>query len=485
MDRRDGLDPQAWGLFIDGAWRPAGDAGECPLVDPATEEPLGRVPMATPADVDAALDAAERGFETWRRTPPYERSACLRAIGAGLRRHGEAVAERVTREVGKPLVESRAEVLASAEQFEWNAEEARRLHGEVLAGREPGVRLEVRWAPVGVVAALTAWNFPALLPARKLAPALAAGCSVVLKPSEEAPGAAFAIAAIAEEAGLPPGVLGVVTGDPPALSGQLLASDRVRKLTFTGSVPVGKQLMAQASQHLTKLSLELGGHAPVLVLPDADPRAAALACARAKFRNAGQVCVSPSRLFVHRQVVEPFQETMASLARGLRVGSGLEEGVEMGPLANPRRLEAARELVEDALACGAKLLAGGGRPASQPHGYFFSPTVLAEVPADARMLREEPFVPVAPILPFDDLDEAVARANALPFGLAAYAFTRDLAQAERLTEELEAGMVGVNDLALAAAEIPFGGVKESGIGRESGRLGIFEFLESRTLKTVF
>jgi succinate-semialdehyde dehydrogenase/glutarate-semialdehyde dehydrogenase len=454
------------------------------VVDPATEEELGAIPVATPADLEAALAAAERGFQVWRRTPPHDRSDCLRRIASKLRERCDAVAEQMTREVGKPLAESRAELQASAEQFEWNAEEARRLHGSVYPGRQADVRLEVRWAPVGVVAAFTPWNFPALLPARKLSAALAAGCSVVLKPSEEAPGAAFAMAQIAQEAGLPAGVLNVVTGRPAAISQQLLASPRVRKLTFTGSVPVGKELMRQAAQNLTKLSLELGGHGPVLVLEDADPEATAVACARAKFRNAGQVCISPSRFFVQRSIAAPFTEAFVSVARGLRVGNGMDDAVEMGPLANPRRFEAARMLVEDALACGAKLLAGGGRPASQARGWFFEPTVLAEVPPQARILSEEPFVPVAPILEFEDLDQAVERANALPFGLAAYAFTQDPRKADHLADALEAGMVGVNDFALAAAEAPFGGVKQSGIGREGGTLGIREFLEPKTVKTV-
>jgi succinate-semialdehyde dehydrogenase/glutarate-semialdehyde dehydrogenase len=472
------------GLFIDGEWRAVSDGAGLSVVDPATEEELGSIPIATPADVESALDAAERGFEVWRLTPPHERSSCLREIGSGMRRRCDEIAEQVTREVGKPLAEARTEVMACAEQFEWNAEEARRLHGQVFQGRQADVRLEVRWAPVGVVAAFTPWNFPALLPGRKLSAALAAGCSIVLKPSEEAPGAAFAMAEIAREAGLPAGVLNVVTGQPAAISNQLLSSPRVRKLTFTGSVPVGKELMGRAAQNLTKVSLELGGHAPVLVLEDADPEATAIACAQAKFRNAGQVCISPSRFFVQRSIVAPFLEAFVAVAKGLCVGNGMDEGVDMGPLANPRRLEAARTLAEDALACGAKLLTGGGRPASQRRGYFFSPTVLSEVPPEARILHEEPFVPVAPILLFDELDEAVERANALPFGLAAYAFTRDLRTAEHLIDELEAGMVGINDFALAAAEVPFGGVKGSGMGRESGTLGIREFLEPKTVKTV-
>jgi succinate-semialdehyde dehydrogenase/glutarate-semialdehyde dehydrogenase len=342
----------------------------------------------------------------------------------------------------------------------------------------------VRFEPIGVVAAFTPWNFPALLPARKIAAALAAGCSVVIKPSEEAPGATFALARIADEVGLPPGTLQVVTGEPARISAHLIAAPSVRKVTFTGSVPVGKHLMRLAAEGLKKISLELGGHAPVLVFEDAGAEGAGEACARGKFRNAGQVCVSPSRFFVHRSVVGPFGEAFAGVTRSLRVGSGLDPHVDMGPLANRRRLDAARELCDDALARGAKRLAGDERSDLPGRGYFFPPTVLAEVPAAARILREEPFVPVAPILVFDDFEEVMSRANALPYGLAAYVFTDRLETARLAAEALEAGMVGINDFAIASAEVPFGGVKESGIGRESGTLGVREFLEPKTVKTV-
>ena len=475
---------QSYGLFIDGRWRQAADAATLPVVDPATEEEIGAIPVATPADLDDALRAAESGFQRWRRVSVNERAACLRRLAEGIRAREDEIARMVTLEMGKPLAEARAEVLATADQFEWNAEEAKRIYGHTLDGREKGVRYSVRFEPVGVVAAFTPWNFPVLLPARKLAPALAAGCSVVIKPAEEAPGASFAVARIAAEAGLPQGVLNVVTGEPARISTHLIASPIVRKVTFTGSVSVGKQLMKLAAEGMKKVSFELGGHAPVLIFDDADPERAAAACARAKFRNAGQVCISPSRFYVHRTLAEPFRDAFVSFASALKVGSGMEPGVEMGPLANRRRLEAARAFVEDSRAGGAKLLAGGGSPAGIRRGYFFSPTVLSDLAEDARMLSEEPFVPVAPLLGFDDFDEVIERANALPFGLAAYLFTSRLRTAERAAEALEAGMVGINDFALAASEAPFGGVKESGIGREGGSFGIREYLEPKTVKTV-
>ena len=475
---------EAYGLFIDGRWRHARDRATLPVVDPATEEEIGVIPVATPGDLDDALDAAGGGLRAWRHTPAYERGACLRRMADRIRERADEIARLVTREMGKPLAEARAEVLATADHFEWNGEEARRIYGQLLDGREAGVRFSVRFEPVGIVAAFTPWNFPALLPGRKLAPALAAGCSVIIKPSEEAPGATFALAQIADEAGLPGGALNVVTGEPAKVSTHLIGSPDVRKVTFTGSVPVGKHLMKLAAEGMKQVSFELGGHGPVLIFEDADPEATAVACARAKFRNAGQVCISPSRFYVHRAIAAPFRQAFADVASRLKVGNGLDPDVEMGPLANCRREERAWAFVEDAVARGAKRLAGGERPASGSRGYFFSPTVLGDLPPEAEILHEEPFVPVAPILEFEDFDEVLERANALPFGLAAYVFTHRLDTAERAADALQSGMVGINDFGLAAAEAPFGGVKESGMGREGGTFGIREFLEVKTVKTV-
>ncbi len=475
---------ESYGLFIEGRWRRAADGATLPVIDPAIEEELGAIPVATPDDLDEALHAAESAFRTWRSRSVNERASCLRRVAEGIRDRADEIARMVTLEMGKPLAEARAEVLAGADQFEWNGEEAKRIYGQTLDGREAGVRFSVRFEPVGVVAAFTPWNFPILLPARKLAPALAAGCSVIIKPAEEAPGACFAMAQIAGEAGLPAGTLNVVTGEPAKISTHLIASPIVQKVTFTGSVSVGKHLMKLAAEGMKKISFELGGHSPVIIFEDADPERSATACARAKFRNAGQVCISPSRFYVHRTLIEPFSDTFASVASALKVGNGMEPSVEMGPLANRRRLEAAQAFVEDARAGGAEVLAGGGPPAGIRKGYFFSPTVLSNLATGARMLSEEPFVPVAPLLAFDDFDEVIERANALPFGLAAYLFTDRLRTAERAVDALESGMVGVNDFALAASEAPFGGVKESGIGREGGSFGIREFLEAKTVKTV-
>jgi succinate-semialdehyde dehydrogenase/glutarate-semialdehyde dehydrogenase len=470
------------GLFIDGEWRPAQDGATLDVIDPASEEQVGAIPRATPADIQDALEAAGRGFETWKRVPPFDRSRILQKLAAALREQLEEVAKLMSRETGKPVAEARAELAGSAEQFEWYAEEAKRIYGHTLDGRDAATRLQVRYSPVGPVAALSAWNFPALLPARKIAAALAAGCSVVIKPSEEAPGSTFAFAQASKAAGLPNGVLNIVVGDPPKISAQLLDSPLIRKVSFTGSVNVGREIMKLAAQGLKKISLELGGHAPVLVFEDADPDQAAQLCLRTKFRNAGQVCISPSRFYVHASKYEAFSKAFAEGAKKVVLGPGLEPGVEMGSLANARGLERAKQLVADALSQGAELLAGGKQPEGFKRGFFFAPTVLGKAPDTARIMQQEPFVPVAPISSFETFDEVIRRANSLPYGLAGYVFTRSLSTATRASEALEVGMVGVNDLLLATAEMPFGGVKSSGNGREGGRLGILDYLEAKYTK---
>jgi succinate-semialdehyde dehydrogenase/glutarate-semialdehyde dehydrogenase len=471
-----------FGLFIDGNWRPARDGSVIPVVDPATEETLGAIPSAATADLDDALAAIAAAAPAWRHVSGWDRSALLRIVVDELRARAGEMATAVSRETGKPLAEARGEVNGAIDQFDWYADEARRIFGHSLAGRDPGVRLDVRYEPVGPVAAFTAWNFPALLPARKIAAALAAGCPIVIKPSEEAPSATFLIAEAARAAGLPAGVLNVVTGDPAMISRHLIASPVIRKVSLTGSVPVGRDVMRLAADGLKRLSLELGGHAPVIVFGDADPVAAGAACARAKFRNAGQVCISPTRFFVHRSVHDRFVRSMVETTRAIRIGRGLDEGTEFGPMINARGRERVSRLVDDAVGRGARLVVGGGPPPGFNRGYFYAPTVLDDVPADAAILTEEPFGPVAPILPFFDVDEVIRRANDVPYGLAAYVFTPSLDLANRAVDGLEAGMVGVNDMMLAAAEIPFGGVKHSGMGREGGRLGILDYVEPKYVR---
>ena len=471
-----------FGLFIDGQWRDASDGQTLCVIDPCNEETIGHIPHASRQDLDCVLQALTAAAPLWRATSGWERSATLRRIANGLRQLAPEMAKHMSLETGKPLTEAAGEVNAAIEQFDWYSDEARRIFGHSLDGRDANVRLQVRYDPVGPVAAFSAWNFPALLPARKIAAALAAGCPIVIKPAEESPSSTYFIAQAAQAAGLPDGVLNVVTGSPQDISAHLIASPVIRKVSLTGSVPVGKAIMQLCALGMKKVSLELGGHAPVLVFADTDPVATGKACARAKFRNAGQVCISPSRFFVHESIYTPFSQAMAQTATAIRVGRGLDAGVECGPMANARGRDRIQILVNDAVHKGAEILCGGRVPDGLNRGYYFAPTVLGHVPANADLLVQEPFGPVAPIMTFSDFDEVVQRANAVPFGLAGYVFSDSLQTATRAAEALEVGMVGVNDMLLAAAEAPFGGIKESGMGREGGRLGIFDYLEPKYMK---
>lgn len=469
-------------LYVDGTWRPALGGATRPVNDPATEEVLGTIAAATEADIDAALDAAARGFEIWRRTGTWDRARLIRATADLLRDRVEGIATLMSLETGKPLAEARAEVGAAADQFEWYSEETKRLYGQTIEGRTADTRLMVIYQPVGVVAAFSAWNFPALLPARKIAAALGAGCSVIIKPAGEAPASCAALVQACHDAGIPAGVVNFLTGASDMIARRLIAAPEVRKVSLTGSVPVGKEMLRLAADGVKKVSMELGGHAPVLVFADADPLAAAETCARTKFRNCGQVCISPTRFYVHQDIYEPFAARFAEVARSLKLGRGLDDGVQMGPLANARGLQTIQDLVEDARGKGATLLSGGKVPEGINRGFFFEPTVLGDVPDNARVMHEEPFGPIAPIARFSSYAEVIERANALPFGLAGYIFTSDLSRASRAWEDLEVGMVGVNDMLLATAEAPFGGVKESGMGREGGSLGVHDYLEPKYVK---
>ncbi len=469
-------------LCIAGRWRQGRTARSQPVLNPADESMLAELPLADPEDLDEAIAAAHAAFAGWRRTSHFERAAILRRAAALMAERRARLAEVMTLEQGKPLLEAGLEIDRSAETFAWYAEEATRVTETVYPPRPPppvGFRQRRVPEPVGVVAALTAWNFPAILPARKLAPALAAGCTVILKAAEETPASAVAMVRILEEAGLPPGVLNLVFGEPDEVSTRLLDSPAVRKLSFTGSVPVGKLLAGKAAKHLVRCTFELGGHAPVIVLPDADPAHVAAQTAAFKFRNAGQVCITASRFFVHESIHDEVLARFVDQAKSLKVGDGREAGVQMGPMANLRRIEAMAELVEDAVGKGAKLLAGGERIGNR--GYFFPPTVLAEVPDGARIMREEPFGPVAPFARFAAVEEAVARANALEYGLAAYVFGRDQGAAERVGEALEAGVVGVNVFTPMLADTPAGGVKSSGYGYEGGRAGLEAYLQHKLI----
>jgi succinate-semialdehyde dehydrogenase/glutarate-semialdehyde dehydrogenase len=473
---------ERFGLFIDGNWKPSRSGAVINVLDPATEEVIGATPLANADDLDEALAAVGRVAPQWRATSGWERSRLLRGIASELHALFDEIALAISTETGKPMVEAVGELRAAIEQFDWYADEARRIFGHTLDGRETDVKIHIRYDPVGPVAAFTAWNFPALLPARKIAAALAAGCPIIVKPSEETPCGTFFLAEAARRAGIPAGVLNVMTGDPAAISAHLIASPVIRKVSLTGSVPVGKLLLRQSADSMKKVSMELGGHAPVLVFDDVDAKAVGELCARTKFRNAGQVCISPTRFYVHQAVYAPFAKAMAETAARIRLGGGRDPGSECGPLINARGRERIIRLVDDAVERGATVLAGGGIPVEHDRGFFYAPTVLGGVADDAEIMREEPFGPVAPITTFTDFDDVVRRANDTSFGLAGYVFSTSLRTATRAAEALEVGMVGVNDLLLAAAEAPIGGIKQSGMGREGGQLGILDYLEPKYMK---
>lgn len=459
------------GLYIDGTWRQS--PRTAPVLNPATEEVLGHVPLAGSKDLDDALAAAEKGFAVWRAIPIADRVAILHRAADLLTGRADRVGRIMTLEQGKPYQEARGEALRVANALRWDADDARRAYGRIIPSADDTV-LSVRHEPVGVVAGFTPWNFPAGSPMRKIAAALSAGCSIVIKAAEETPGTAVELVRCFAEAGVPAGVLNLVFGEPAEVSKHLIASPVTRLVAFTGSIPVGKLLAAQAGAEMKPCLMELGGHAPVIVCADADPVAAARKAAFAKFVNAGQVCTSPSRFLVHEDVYDEFVTAFVAAADRVVVGDGLDDGVTMGPLANPRRLKAMEEFVADAVGRGATLVRGGER--LDRAGFFFAPTVLTDVPADARVMREEPFGPIAPIVPFGDLDEALKIANSLPYGLAAYGFTRSAKVAEKLVSGFEAGILSINHCGGSVHEAPSGGVKQSGYGKEGGPEGLDGYL---------
>jgi succinate-semialdehyde dehydrogenase/glutarate-semialdehyde dehydrogenase len=455
-------------LFINGSWRTGEGRDSFAVVNPVTGQGIAELPLATEADLDEALDTAQRTYPEWRATDVEKRSAILHKTAKILKERADEIARTMTQEQGKPLAESKGEVFGAASLFDWYAEEIKRDYGRVLV-RPPGQLSRVMHEPVGPVATFTPWNFPIYLLAKKVSAALAAGCSVIAKPPEETPGNTLAIAQALDEAGLPKGVFQLVHGVPDMVSRKLIGSKVIRKVSFTGSIPVGKHLMKLAADNVTKITLELGGHAPVLIFDDCDLEKTLDLVVPQKFRNAGQVCVSPTRFYVQEGIYDAFIRGFAERTQKVKVGDGLEEGVKMGPLANTRRPEAVGALVEDAKAKGARVLAGGNRGES---GFFFEPTLLADVPLEADIMNNEPFGPVAVSRAFRTFDEAVEQANRLPYGLAAFAFTENGRRANLLGDAIEAGMVGINTFAISFADAPFGGVKESGFGSEGGKEGL-------------
>ena len=469
-------------LFIDGQWCAGASGSTEPIVNPATGREIARLAHADRSDLDRALAAADRGFKQWRAVSAFERSKVLRKAAELMRERAGAIGELMTAEQGKPLAEAKAEATAAADIMEWFAEEARRTYGRIVPARAEGVTQMVLKEPVGPVAAFTPWNFPINQAVRKLSAALAAGCSVILKGPEETPASCAALVRVFADAGVPAGAVNLVFGVPSEISSYLIAHPVIRKITFTGSTAVGKQLAALAGQHMKRVTMELGGHAVAIVFEDADVETAAKMLAGAKFRNAGQVCVSPTRFLVHESVHARFVDAFVAAVGKVKVGDGMDPATRMGPLANRRRLDAMRGFVDDAVGKGAKVATGGKQVGSA--GFFFEPTVLTEVPANARILTEEPFGPIAPIGTFKTFDEVVAEANRLPYGLAAYAFTKSLKTATAIGAAIESGMVSINHFGLALPEVPFGGIKDSGYGSEGGSEAIEAYLNTKFVTQV-
>jgi succinate-semialdehyde dehydrogenase len=465
--------------FIGGVWADASNGKTWDVINPATEETIATVPFGNESDCLVAIEAASAAFPAWSAATAYERGAYLRRISDILRERADALAEVTVRESGKPLAQAKGEWQVAADLFEWYSEEGKRAYGRTIPSRRASKRMTVLRQPIGVVGVITAWNFPAYNPVRAWAAALAAGCTVVARPSEFTPLTAMEIVNVANEVGLPKGVLNLVNGEPASIGQAFLDSPLCRKVSFTGSVRVGRILMDGASRTFTRLSLELGGNAPVLVFPDADLDTLAKSAVGAKYRNAGQVCVSPQRFLVHRSRAEEFSEKVAPHVRALKVGDGLDPATDVGPMINSVQRDRVEALVADARAKGVEVLAGGGRPRERGRGYFFEPTVLAGVKPEMRVFEEEIFGPVLPVASFEDADEAVAAANRTDYGLAAYVWTNDLKTAIRCYEGLHFGMVGVNEWAPQAAEAPFPGWKHSGLGAESGAEGLEEYLEKK------
>jgi succinate-semialdehyde dehydrogenase / glutarate-semialdehyde dehydrogenase len=453
-------------LLIGGASRDGSDRVAVDVLNPATGESIGKLSYASTADIDEALTVAVRGLDAWRRVRPWERGRILKEAAERLRADANRIARALTREQGKSLAESKEEIARSADFLEWGGEQARRIAGRIIAGRVAGHRIEIEPHPIGVVAAFTPWNNPIALAAKKFAGALGAGCSIICKPSQETPGSVLALTGALLDAGVHPEAVAVVFGDSGAISKQLIESPSIAKITFTGSIPIGKRLAMAAGAAMKPVTMELGGHAPVVVCGDVDPESTADLLVKAKFKNAGQICLCPSRFFVEQSIAPRFTARFAERARNWRVGDGMDPDTQMGPLANERRVEAISRLVDDARARGARILAGGTRLGTR--GSFYAPTVLTNVPDEAAILRDEPFGPVAPILPFSDEGDMLEKANRIEFGLSAYVFTHDAARRRRLIDALQYGVVGVNSSLTHEAEAPLGGWKESGIGTEGG-----------------
>ena len=465
-----------FGQFIDGKWQPAQDNDTYEVINPATEEIIGNASKASSVDVEKALNSAEKGLKIWRDTAPWQRSYIIRRIADLMREKKDVLAKWLTLEVGKPFSEGIGEVGGSADIFEWNAEETKRIYGQTVESRFPDTRVHVYYQPVGVVAALVPWNFPLVLASRKISTALAAGCSVICKPDVITPGTVMELVDICREAGVPPGVVNLLSGDPPSIAEQLIKSDIVKKISVTGSTRVGKLILKQAADKVQRVTMELSGHSPFIVFDDADINKATDMAITSKFRNNGQVCISPNRFYIQESKKDEFIESFISKAKKLKIGNGMDKDVDLGPLTTEKRLNEIEDLVEVTKKEGAKVLLGGKRPSGFNKGYFYEPTVFDNVNDDFTIMTQEPFGPLVPMLSFKNFDEVIDRANKNDLGLCSYICTNSMEQAHRASELMETGVVAVNTPVVAIAEAPFGGIKQTGYGREGGSNAIKDYL---------
>ena len=465
-----------FGQFIDGKWQPSEKKETYDVINPATEEVIGKASKASPVDVEKALKSAEKGFAVWRKFSPWDRASIIRKIADKMRKKNNELAKWMTLETGKPLTESLAEVSGSADIFEWNAEETKRIYGQTVQSRFENTRVIINYEPVGVVAALSPWNFPLILASRKISTALAAGCSVICKPDVITPGTVMELVDIISQCGIPPGVVNLLSGDPPSIASQLISSNIVKKISLTGSTRVGKIILKQAAEKIQRVTMELSGHAPFIVHEDANVEKAVDVAMASKYRNNGQVCISPSRFYIHESKKKQFTESFVNKTLKLKIGNGMDKGVQLGPITTKKRLDEIEKLVEITKKEGAKVLCGGKRPSGFNKGYFYEPTIFDNVKDDFKIMSEEPFGPLTPLLTFKNFDEVVKKANNQVAGLAAYVCTNSLELANKTSEVLETGMVAVNTPFISNAETPFGGIKQSGYGREGGSLGIKDYL---------